>query len=244
MYVKPERVYVKEERVKGSAALKCFGLFFTILLLLLSIGYLITSLVAVFDRQGREVYFENNPQRAYTFLQGKELKLANPSWVIRTDDWGYIYRAYQRENDPYWSQYDVFLYIVVTAAVTTFLWVLVTLMDLYKYIAWAWKLATVTLILALLAFIFNLAGSAYIFYRICMLLCYQLLIDKFDDDNSYFWDQCNCPSFRQRYYLSIQMYFFAVVSVLAIALIHLIIEAVFLSKRPAKARDQTQNPYL
>ena len=167
VYVKPGRDYEEAEVLNRHRITRCLGLFFSIFLLILAIGYLISSLIAVFDKRGNEIYFDESPN-VYDFENAKIAKLANPSWHMRTDDWGYIYRAYQ-STDPYWSKYNVFLYIVVTAAVTTFMWVIATLVDIWKYTTLAWRLAVPTFVLNFFALLFNLAGSAYLFYRISMI---------------------------------------------------------------------------
>ncbi len=174
MYVRPERElergYVEPERKRKPYALACLGAFFSILLLILTIGYVVASLLAVFDKRGREVYFEDDPTE-YNFTQAKELKLASPTGAdMYTEDWGYFYRAYERGNHSYWSQYDVFLLIIVTMAVTSFMWFIVSLLNIYKYATIAWRLAGLTFALNLITFIFNIVGSVWIFYRISIFV--------------------------------------------------------------------------
>jgi len=170
-YIKPIREgEIEEELKRRRPVLACFGIFFSILLLITSIGYLIVSLLAAFDKHGKEVYFDQDPGREYTFREFKDAKIANPSWTPRTDDWGYFYRGYYRNKDSYWEKYDVFLLVIVTSAITTFLWILTSLLGIYKYAARVWRLAAFTFSLTFIAFIFNLVGSVWAFYRISIFL--------------------------------------------------------------------------
>jgi len=217
----PRRVSFTENK-KKYRAMRTFGVMFTILLLLTAIGYLLVSVLASFDSHGREVYFTDNPANVYRFEEAKEIKEANPERVMRTDNWGYFYKANQRSNESYWSNYNIIPHIWITAGVTTFLWLLVCIMDIYKYALLAWRFAIPTFLLSLITIILNIVGSIII----------GLKIYKFRSDNSDFWDICNCQEFKNRFRISRCMMFFATIAVLGLAIIHLILEIVFWVKKP------------
>ncbi len=63
----------------------------------------------------------------------------------------------------------------------------------------------------------------------CRCRC-DLRVDYFNDQS--FWDTCDCDNFWHDYYRSIEMYFFADISVLFIAIIELIINIAFCCVRP------------
>lgn len=70
--------------------------------------------------RGKEVYFDENTTEV-TFYVGMQIKLLNPTWTIRTDDWGFIYRAfgnYLSGSNNYWRSYDVFIGLLLTAGIT------------------------------------------------------------------------------------------------------------------------------
>lgn len=74
--------------------------------------------------RGKEVYFAQNATEV-TFSTGMQIKLMNPDWDIKTDDWGYFYRAYSNYmsgTNKYWRNYDAFLGIVITTGICGMLW--------------------------------------------------------------------------------------------------------------------------
>jgi len=75
--------------------------------------------------RGKEVYFDQNTTE-FTFLAGMEMKTRNLNWTIRTDDWGYFYRAfcnYMSGSNNYWKDYDAFLGIILTSSFSGVLWI-------------------------------------------------------------------------------------------------------------------------
>eukprot|EP00826_Nyctotherus_ovalis_P000829 TRINITY_DN10055_c0_g1_i14.p1 TRINITY_DN10055_c0_g1~~TRINITY_DN10055_c0_g1_i14.p1 ORF type:complete len:143 (+),score=24.21 TRINITY_DN10055_c0_g1_i14:619-1047(+) len=141
---------------------------------------------------------------------------------MRTDNWGYFYKAHERSNESYWRKYDIIPHIWITAIVTAVLWLLVTVLDIYKYALVVWKLAIPTFFLSLVTILLNLFGSIFIAFK----------INRFDSDNSGFWKFCDCGEFKDRFYMSVRMLFLATVVALALAVIHFIIEIVFWVKKP------------
>ena len=65
-----------------------------------------------------------------------EIKRANRDWLIRTDDWGYIERAYYHAKDgtdTYWSDYDIFLPVLITAGLACLYWVVTNVYMMFQY---------------------------------------------------------------------------------------------------------------
>ncbi len=128
-------------------------------------------MLAAFDRKGKEVYFDQDPQHLeYRFEDAMQIKDQHQNWTMRTDDWGYFQRAYYRvrdEGSDYWYSYNVFIAIIVTTAVTGFLWLIASIIEIVKFGAWKWRLAAGGLTLCIINLLFNMGGSAFIYYRIC-----------------------------------------------------------------------------
>lgn len=216
--VKPK----KNKDVKNLRTVQIFGFIFTILLAIVAIAYLITSILASFDSHGREVYFADDPNKVYDFIEAQKIVENNPNMTMYTDNWGYFYNAHRRSDGSYWNKYDIVLYIWITAGATTFLWLLLSLIDIYKYVAAIWQFAIPTFFLAMITIILNIFGSVII----------ALKIHRFDSDNSEFWELCNCKAFKRRFYTSIRMLFYATLGMLVIAILHFILEIVFWAKKP------------
>lgn len=155
--------------------LRLVGSFCAIVLLLISIGYVIASVFAAFDQHGREVYFDNSTEE-FTFLEAKELKELHPDWIMHTDDWGYFYRAHIRRNEAYWEEFDVLFCIILTSCITGMLWILVSIMDIYKYSTLAWKVSIPVIIISTGTLVGNFLGNVFILYKISSLACN---IDRF-----------------------------------------------------------------
>ena len=101
------------------------------------------SVLCLFDKRGKEVYFDESPTEV-TFAIGKTIKSMYASFTIRTDDWGYFYRAFEstRDNEnSYWKDYDVFLAIACTAGVTGILWIVCSIIDVFKFTRAGWHLS-------------------------------------------------------------------------------------------------------
>lgn len=208
--------------VKNLRAVQVFGFIFTFLLGIVAIAYLVISILASFDSHGREVYFADDPKEVYDFVEAQKIVENDPNRTMYTDNWGYFYNAHKRSDESYWDRYDVLPHIWITAGVTTFLWLLLSVMDIYKYIVVVWQFAIPTFFLALITIVLNVFGSVIIGLR----------IHRFDSDNSDFWQLCNCKPFKRRFYTSIRMEFYATLGVLAIAILHFILEIVFWVKKP------------
>ncbi len=97
--------------------------------------------MALQDKKGKEVYFVEDPTER-TFEAGMVDKFTNPSWTIKTDDWGYIYRAFEKtlsNSNSYWKDYDIFLAVALTAGVTSILWVIGCSIEINKYVKANWN---------------------------------------------------------------------------------------------------------
>ena len=104
------------------------------------------SVLCLLDKKGKEVYFDEELSTgvSYSFAAGMVMKLANPEWTIRTDDWGYFYRAFEetlKDSNSYWKDYDVFLAIAVTAGVTGIMWFINSIVEIRKFAKSRWNLA-------------------------------------------------------------------------------------------------------
>jgi hypothetical protein len=101
------------------------------------------ALIVVLDRRGKEAYFyEDSTER--TFLQLLEDKKLYPQWTPKTDDWGYIQRAYYRaqDSDPFWKQYDILVPVVVTAGLSGAYWVVANTIAAIQFRAGCWCAAS------------------------------------------------------------------------------------------------------
>ena len=76
-----------------------------------------------------------------TLLAAIDKKANNPSWTLKTDDWGYFQRAYERKSDAFWSKYNVFEAMLVTGIITGVYWFIISIVDLKKYSGANWETA-------------------------------------------------------------------------------------------------------
>ena len=110
-------------------------------------GYFGITLFCLFDKKGKEIYFEDDTtETEYRFGDPNILimKEFNPYWTIATDDWGYFYRFFERatiESSTLWKEYNVFEIIVITVGITGLLWIILTVANLLKYRYKKWNLA-------------------------------------------------------------------------------------------------------
>ncbi len=112
-------------------------------------GYFVASFLAAYDKRGKEVYFDEDPTEV-TFDYGMYMHAIHPTWKLRTDDWGWIYRSHglAQDGSEYWKEYDVFIAILVTGPILSFFWLLYGILALYKYLASKVHLATIVWTLA------------------------------------------------------------------------------------------------
>ena len=105
------------------------------------------AVLCILDKRGKEVYFAEDPTGTeYSFQVGVGLKLSiYQTWTIKTDDWGYFYRAFfstWNNSNSSWKSYDAFLAIVLTAGVTGILFFILSIMDIRKFSNFNWSVAT------------------------------------------------------------------------------------------------------
>ena len=97
------------------------------------------------DKKGKEAYFAEDPdQTEYTLFTAVPAKAFNPAWTLKTDDWGYFYRAFQRgtlNSDSTWKDYDALLAIAITAGITGFIWFITAIIDIRKFCSTRWDMA-------------------------------------------------------------------------------------------------------
>ena len=112
------------------------------------LGYIAISILCLLDKKGKEVYFDEDPNTgaSYTFAVGMGIKLfSNTEWTVRTEDWGYFYRAFEetmKDSNSYWKDYDVWLAIVITAGVTGIMWIINSIIEIRKFAKAGWDLAS------------------------------------------------------------------------------------------------------
>lgn len=148
------------------------------------------SIYSAFDMRGREVYFDQNSTEV-TFFNGMNIKLNNPSWTMKTDDLGYFYRAFNSyltgNNYSFWKSYDAFFGIMIAGIMSSIIWLIGGIMEIYKFFYIKWSLANRVklsfdliqgLLVCILALLIFLGGNGYVFYRICILL-YQIADRQF-----------------------------------------------------------------
>ena len=96
------------------------------------------TVICLLDKRGKEIYFSEDPNGLeYTLEQAKTIKEQNFSWNIKTDDWGYFYRAYTED----WNKYNLFLPIAICGAIMGLSWTITTLFNIAKYTYLKWNFA-------------------------------------------------------------------------------------------------------
>jgi len=87
------------------------------------------------DKKGKEIYFKEDPAgKEYTIKEAWALKLLNPEWTIRTDDWGYFYRAFTTKDvNPFWEDYDSLLQMTITIGVSGLLFFITGIINACKF---------------------------------------------------------------------------------------------------------------
>ena len=101
-----------------------------------SLIYMTISLICCFDKRGKEVYFEDSNQE-YSLSEGILNIESHNGKQIKTDDWGYIYRAYESPTrDPaiHWEDYSILKYIIATSIISGVFWLGGGVFDLIKFI--------------------------------------------------------------------------------------------------------------
>lgn len=125
-----------------------------------------------FDEKGKELYFDEDPTKSdFTFQDAFEIKLANPTWVIKTDDIGYFYRAFvEKEVNPYWENYDVLLFIGIVSGITGTLWITSGVVNINKAYFCRWDLTFKGILITAVAFALFIGGNVPIILRIREIL--------------------------------------------------------------------------
>ena len=194
------------------------------------------SVISVFDKRGKEVYFDEQPGREYNFIDAMTIKKEHPSWGIHTNDWGYFRRAHDRFLDnahSIWETYEVLTPILVVSCVIGAIWIVMSIVEIAKYSLFKWNCAVCTMVVLLLTYLVAIAGNLYIDYRFCKTRSVILPIDDFYRDTQDFWGMCNCSDFQYDYYKSTMMYFFTSCAVMIIAFFQLMAAIAFVCLRPS-----------
>ena len=106
-------------------------------------GYIAATVLCIMDNKGKEVYFESQTD-AVSFEAGMKLKKDNPDWVMKTEDWGYVYRSFEgwlKSPSGFWKDYEIFLAMAATGGVTGLLWIVAAAIELHKFSQMRWTRA-------------------------------------------------------------------------------------------------------
>jgi hypothetical protein len=94
------------------------------------------------DKKGKEIYFDEDGGASHSFVEGMMIKtVTNPTWTIKTEDWGWFQRASEevrKDSSSFWKDYDVWIAIVVTAGVTGIMWIINSIMEIKKFCGMKW----------------------------------------------------------------------------------------------------------
>lgn len=103
--------------------------------MVVAVIYFVVAFVSANDERGKEFYFvEDTGER--TFREGMVYKLQHPALSPRTDDLGYIERAYHRVQDgtdDFWRDYNVYLAMMVVPAVVGVYWLVANFYLICEY---------------------------------------------------------------------------------------------------------------
>ena len=91
--------------------------------------------LCAFDKKGKDVYFDAVPDE-YDLFTGLALKIANPTYTIMTENWGYFQVAFERVNKDSsspWKDYDCFLYILCIAGGTGLFWIIMASIEIHQF---------------------------------------------------------------------------------------------------------------
>jgi len=199
------------------------------------------SYLAINDKKGKEVFFDEAPTEV-TFQQGILLKALNPTWNMKTEDWGYIQRAYdavKKDASSYWKDYDIYFLILVVAGASGLLFIITGIIELIKFAKMKWRLACVVRIVCqIIGTCLRIPLFPGLFRRKCLhfaedqYLILSHLLDKFYSDTKTFWTGCSCDTFQAAYFKSVLYYLIGVVAMLVVSLIALLHNICFRCKRP------------
>eukprot|EP00826_Nyctotherus_ovalis_P062341 TRINITY_DN8_c0_g1_i3.p1 TRINITY_DN8_c0_g1~~TRINITY_DN8_c0_g1_i3.p1 ORF type:complete len:270 (+),score=59.93 TRINITY_DN8_c0_g1_i3:2-811(+) len=215
-----------DERVDGKShgCIRCCGIFFYIMVVIFAFLYMAGISFYFTDKKGKEVYFKEDPDgKEYTINEAIIVKQTNPSWSIRTEDWGHFYRAFVKDNsNSFWEKYDCLLSITITAGVVGVLWIITAVFNMYKYCGTRFDLSCKGLVLNIVTLAVFIGGTVQPAYYII----------KFYRNTRDFWDQAS-NSTRSKYFISDQIYGGTTGFLMIFGIIVLICDIVFACIKPS-----------
>jgi len=205
----------KEPENELSNCLQTFGTVVSILFLAATICYLALGFVSAFDKKGKEAYFSND-QTERTLQSAVSAREKDKSIIIKTDDWGYFQRTYY-ENDARYSEYNVFLWIILTCTGVGSSWLLSGIFEVYKFVYTKWESACWTMCADIFGLVIYIAGNIIIIPRIV----------GFRSSMDGLWETCECDDVKNQYYLSSTIYLSATAAAGIIGIVQLIASIAF-----------------
>ena len=132
-----------------------------------------TTVFCILDKRNKELYFSEDPDVEYEFNNGDFLakREQNQDWSPKTDDWGYIYRTFERgilNSEKVWKDYDVLVLISITAGVCGILWIILSILDIKKFKNYKWTSACCVIYISILEPYFFDNNTCNIHYRKCL----------------------------------------------------------------------------
>jgi len=149
-----------------SDCLTLIGIMTSLMFLTASLAYFALGIVSAFDKKGKEAYFLHDPTER-TLQSAAFYRQQKKTIRVKTDDWGYFQRTYY-EDDGRYSEYNVFLWILLTSSFAGFIWLASGILEVYKFVYTKWGLSCWTLCLDIIGLVLFIPGNAIILPRICI----------------------------------------------------------------------------
>jgi len=112
--------------------LRFIGTFFSIILLLGSLGYGAATYFAAFDDQGKLAYIQEEPTVEVDLLSAITAKINKPDLTLRTENLGWFKTAHDG-NDPFLKDYDIWYIVLGVGAGCSLYWLIFSILEICKY---------------------------------------------------------------------------------------------------------------
>jgi hypothetical protein len=110
--------------------LNFFGILISGLIILVSIGYFVISIIFHYDKRGKEIYYTDNPDierdLAYVFRN-----LPTDGASARTDYWGWFKRSH--DENYMLNDYDVYYWTFILGITGGIYWTVLGISEIIKY---------------------------------------------------------------------------------------------------------------
>lgn len=110
--------------------LNFFGILISGLIIIVSIGYIVISVVFHFDKRGKEAYYTNDPNTEVT-LSHVFTYPPTDGVGVKTDYWGWFERSHDEDSEL--KTYDVYYSTLITGVVGGTFWVVLGIFEILKY---------------------------------------------------------------------------------------------------------------